>query len=268
MILSKPSTRAHKHKHQHEHDHQPSRFKVAVTATRALRGVWPQRASMPGGREYTGLRGRDRNRFKIRSAEENAAHCKETRAKAKAKANAKAAEGSANIAQLFGGSVPKTTGSAETRSTAAGSSAAACSTVCPATGDGALARLLAAQFALCYEEVVAAEAAGEEGLEDAMEAALCAEPPVSRGASGSAAGPFSPRPPAASPSSSGAIASSVATAEARSGVNLLALQLEAITALYGSGERGHYEDLQQAYTVNWTAGLGQGVYGKVYVGTK
>ena len=65
MILSKPSTRAHKHKHQHEHDHQPSRFKVAVTATRALRGVWPQRASMPGGREYTGLRGRDRNKVKF-----------------------------------------------------------------------------------------------------------------------------------------------------------------------------------------------------------
>ena len=69
------------------------------------------------------------------------------------------------------------------------------------------------------------------------------------------------------PSSSGAIASSAATAEARSGVNLLALKLEAIITLYGSRERGHYEDLQQAYTVNWEAELGQGTYGKVYVGT-
>ena len=66
----------------------------------------------------------------------------------------------------------------------------------------------------------------------------------------------------------GCLASSAATAEARSGVNLLALKLEAITMLYGSRERGHYEDLQQAYTVNWAAELGQGTYGKVYVGTK
>ena len=38
--------------------------------------------------------------------------------------------------------------------------------------------------------------------------------------------------------------------------------------LYGGRERGHYEDLQHAYTVNWAAELGQGTYGKVYVGTK
>ena len=64
MILSKPSTRAHKHKHQHEHDHQPSRFKVAVTATRALRGVWPQRASVPMLPKAF-LLGRDRNKVKF-----------------------------------------------------------------------------------------------------------------------------------------------------------------------------------------------------------
>ena len=40
------------------------------------------------------------------------------------------------------------------------------------------------------EGVEAAEAAGEEDLEDAMEAALFADAPVSRGASGSSAGPF------------------------------------------------------------------------------
>ena len=28
------------------------------------------------------------------------------------------------------------------------------------------------------------------------------------------------------------------------------------------------KDLHQAYTVNWAAELGQGTYGKVYVGTK
>ena len=118
------------------------------------------------------------------------------------------------------------------------------------------------------EGVEAAEAAGEESLEDAIEAALFAEAPVSRGASGSAAGPFSA--PAASPSSSGAIASSAATAEACSGFNLLAVKLEAIITLYRltPTQRGHYEDLQQAYNVNWAAELGQGTYGKVYVGTK
>jgi len=120
------------------------------------------------------------------------------------------------------------------------------------------------------EGVEAAEAAGEESLEDAIEAALFAEAPVSRGASGSAAGPFSPRPPSASPSSSGAIASSAATAEACSGFNLLAVKLEAIITLYRltPTQRRHYEGLQQAYNVNWAAELGQGTYGKVYVGTK
>ena len=117
------------------------------------------------------------------------------------------------------------------------------------------------------EGVVAAEAAVEERLEDTMKAALFAEAPVSRGASASAAGPFSPRPLSAVPSSSGAIASSAATAEARSGVNLLALKLESIFTLFGSKEQGHYEDPQQAYAVNWEAELGQGTYGKVYVGT-
>ena len=38
--------------------------------------------------------------------------------------------------------------------------------------------------------------------------------------------------------------------------------------MYGSRDQGNYEDLQQAYTVNWAAELGQGTYGKVYVGTK
>ena len=118
------------------------------------------------------------------------------------------------------------------------------------------------------EGAVAAEAAGEESLEDAMwttlpaEATLSAEAPASRGASSLAAGPFSPRPPF----SGATVASSAATAEARSGVNLLALKLEAITIVYGSKERGRFEDLQQAYTVNWAAELGQGTYGKVYVG--
>ena len=50
------------------------------------------------------------------------------------------------------------------------------------------------EAATAEEGVVAAEAAGEESLEDAIEAALFAEAPVSREASGSAAGPLSPRP--------------------------------------------------------------------------
>jgi hypothetical protein len=102
---------------------------------------------------------------------------------------------------------------------------------------------------------VAAEAAGE--------GTLSAETPVSRGASSSAAGPLSPR----TPLSGATVASRAATAEARSGVNLLALKLEAITAVYGSNERGRFEELRHAYTVNWAAELGQGTYGKVYAAT-
>ena len=97
----------------------------------------------------------------------------------------------------------------------------------------------------------------------AAEATLSAEAPVSRGASSLAADPFSPRPPF----SGATVAASAATAEARSGVNLLALKLETITRVYGSKERGRFQDLQQAYTVNWAAELGRGTYGKVYVGT-
>ena len=71
------------------------------------------------------------------------------------------------------------------------------------------------------------------------------------------------RSPSASPS--GAIASSAAaTAKDRSGVNLIALKLEAIIESYGRWYR--YEELQQDYTVNWKAWLGQGTYGKVYLG--
>ena len=33
-------------------------------------------------------------------------------------------------------------------------------------------------------------------------------------------------------------------------------------------ELDRYEDLHQTYIVNWGAELGQGTYGKVYVGTK
>ena len=279
MILSKPSTRAHKHKHQHEHDHQPSRFKVAVTATRALRGVWPQRASMPGGREYTSLRSRDRNKVKFSKwgfyfKEEVEGHAMRLkRLKAAASIHKARVPGSTNQPLVL----EKVSKNKVEVAWPLPVSADTCARFLKVALDDNWRNFVtdpagvqgAHQEAGTAEEgVVAAEAAGEESLEDAMEAALFAEPPVSRGASGSAAGPFSPRPPAASPSSSGAIASSAATAEARSGVNLLALRLEAITALYGSRERGHYEDLQQAYTVNWTAELGRGTYGKVYVGTK
>jgi len=122
--------------------------------------------------------------------------------------------------------------------------------------------------ATAEEGVVAAEAAGEERFEDALEAAFVAEALVSSGASRSTAGPLSARPPSAGPSCSGTMASSAATVEARSGANLLLLKLEAITVLYCSKNRGHYEDPQQVYTVNWAAELGRGTYGKVYVGTK
>ena len=91
------------------------------------------------------------------------------------------------------------------------------------------------------------------GVQGARQEAGTAEAPVSsRGTSSLAA----------------TVASSAATAEARRGGNLLALKLEAFTRLYGSKEPKRFEDLQSAYTVNWAAELGQGTYGKVYVGTK
>ena len=91
------------------------------------------------------------------------------------------------------------------------------------------------------------------GMQGARQEAGTAEAPVSsRGASSLAA----------------TVASSAAAAEARSGVNLFALKLEAFTRLYGSKEPERFEDLQSAYTVNWAAELGRGTYGKVYVGTR
>ena len=74
--------------------------------------------------------------------------------------------------------------------------------------------------------VVAAEAAGEERLEDAVCATLAAEATLSAGFSGAT------------------VASSAATAEARSGVNLLALKLEAIMTLFGSRERMHVQRMK------------------------
>ena len=111
-----------------------------------------------------------------------------------------------------------------------------------------------AQAATAQEGAVAAESAGEV--------------PVSRKVCSSAAGPVGLRPPSAGTSPSATLASTAATVEARSAVNLLALKLEAITQFYGDGERSQFEEPQQAYTVNWEAELGQGTYGKVYVAAK
>ena len=84
-------------------------------------------------------------------------------------------------------------------------------------------------------------------------------------------------PPTAGASCSGTLASRAATVEepkveaatlaTRSRPHLLSLKLEGITALYKDKNGSHYEDLQQVYTVNWAAELGQGTYGKVYIGT-
>ena len=120
------------------------------------------------------------------------------------------------------------------------------------------------------QRAVAAEAAREERLEDAQgatvsgDACLSTEASGSRGASSLAARLFSPQA-----SSSGAtVAASAATAEARSGVNLLAMKMEAITILYTCRERSRFHELQQPYTVTWGAELGKGTYGKVYLGHK
>ncbi len=84
-------------------------------------------------------------------------------------------------------------------------------------------------------------------------------------------------PPSAGPSCSGTLASRAATVEEPkleaatlatvSRPHLLSLKLEVITAFYKNKKGSHYEDLQQVYTVNWAAELGQGTYGKVYIGT-
>ena len=84
-------------------------------------------------------------------------------------------------------------------------------------------------------------------------------------------------PPTTGTSCSGTLASRAATVEepkleaatlaTRSRPHLLSLKLEVITALYKDKNGSHYEDLQQVYTVNWAAELGQGTYGKLYIGT-
>ena len=84
-------------------------------------------------------------------------------------------------------------------------------------------------------------------------------------------------PPSAGPSCSGTLASRAATVEEPkleaatlatvSRPHLLSLKLEVITELYKNKNGSHYEDLQQVYTVNWAEELGQGTYGKVYIGT-
>ena len=84
-------------------------------------------------------------------------------------------------------------------------------------------------------------------------------------------------PPSAGPSCSGTLALSAATAEEPKleaatlatvrRPQLLSLKLEVITELYKNKNGSHYDDLQQVYTVNWAAELGQGTFGKVYIGT-
>ena len=114
--------------------------------------------------------------------------------------------------------------------------------------------------------VVAAEAAGEEGWEDALDAAVKA---IASGvASSSTADSLSAPSPSAGSSCPGTMASSAATVEACSNANLLSLKLETIVMWYRSKNRSDYEDPQQVYTVNWAEKLGQGNYGKVYVGRK
>ncbi len=118
---------------------------------------------------------------------------------------------------------------------------------------------------------MAAEAAGEDGFEGAALKALDADASISHGACSSGAGPFSPRPTSAQPSASGTIASEAATADgARSGANLLALKLEAMSYVYHGAmkETCKHEELQQDFYVDLAAELGEGTYGKVYVGTK
>ena len=91
--------------------------------------------------------------------------------------------------------------------------------------------------------------------------------PVSGAASSSATDPLSPGPPSSSNPRIRAMGASAATAEARSR-KLLGLKLETISVMYSSKKQGRWEDLQQAYTVKWAAELGQGTFGKVYLGTK
>ena len=52
------------------------------------------------------------------------------------------------------------------------------------------------------------------------------------------------------------------------GANLLSMKFEAVIEVYSSKNPSEYEDLTQAYQVDWTAELGQGTCGKVYLGTQ
>ena len=106
------------------------------------------------------------------------------------------------------------------------------------------------------------------------------DPALVQGATMTAATPREEPPPSsAGPASSGAPVTVAATAArpwqieaARVATfrkpNLLPMKLEAMTALLLAKDQRHFEDLPQEYTVKWEAVLGEGSYGKVYVGRK
>ena len=58
-----------------------------------------------------------------------------------------------------------------------------------------------------------------------------------------------------------------ATWATRSRPHLLSLKLEVAIGLYKDKHGSYYEELQQLYKVNWEAELGEGTYGRVYIGT-
>ena len=74
--------------------------------------------------------------------------------------------------------------------------------------------------------------------------------------------------PALGASSSGAKGSPGAGDCRSSQAHLLSLRLEAITSVYKAKDARKYEEPRGSFEVDWEAELGQGTYGKVYLGTQ
>ena len=222
---------------------QPSRFEVAVTATGALRGVWPERASRampPKGS------GRERNRVKFSKwgfyfkgdGQGNAAVMKKLRTAA---TNTKARVPGGPTQSLTLEKVSKNKVEVAWPNAVSYDTCARLLKIAlddnwknfvtePAGVQGTQQEGATAEEAPAgASQEAPAGAPGEASLEADLEEALAADPPSMRE-------PFSPRA-AGGASSSGAMASGAATAEARTGANLLSMKLEAVIELYSSSTR-------------------------------
>ena len=230
---------------------QPPRLNFAATASLTVRHVRPQRMAQP--MHPAANRGRDRNKVKC--------DIWGVYLKGDGEAVRKTLKILKTAAAAYKARVPGGTSQALTLQKVSRNKVQV-SWPRPVCAD-AFAKVLKLTLGDSWRDLVT-DPAGVQGAQEAPATAEEEAPPSSAG-----------------PSCSGTSASRAATAEEPkreaakladvrkpSKPSLLPLKLEAITALYMVKDKGHYEDLQQVYTVNWKAELGQGSYGMVYVGMK